>query len=110
VNKVETKVVLTFSVEESQVLGDTRRRLLRDRLGSRLTRSGAIVIHASRFRERHRNEEDARARLAHLLREALLPRRRRKPTRPTEASRRRRLEAKRQRARLKRNRGPIRDE
>ena len=110
VNKVETKVVLTFSVEESQVLGDRRKALLRDRLASRLTRTGEIVIHASRYRERRRNEEDARARLAAVLREALLPRRRRKATKPTAAAKRRRLEEKRRRAEIKRGRGRVRDE
>ncbi len=110
VNKVESKVILTFSVEESQVLGERRQTLIRQRLSARLTRSGEIVIHASRHRERRRNEEDARERLAAMLREALRPQSRRKPTRPTRGSKRRRLETKRRRGELKRQRRRIRDE
>ncbi|MEW6072135.1 MAG: alternative ribosome rescue aminoacyl-tRNA hydrolase ArfB, partial [Planctomycetota bacterium] len=85
VNKVASKVVLSFSVAESQALGERRQALLRERLAARLTRGGEIVVHASRHRERRRNEEDARERLAALLREALRPRRARRPTEPTEA-------------------------
>ena len=108
VNKVESKVVLAFSVEESRVLGERRQAMLRERLASRLTRAGEIVLHSSRHRERHRNEEDARERLAALLSEALVPRPERKPTKPTRASKRRRLDAKRRRGDLKRGRGGVR--
>jgi ribosome-associated protein len=105
VNKVETKVVLRFSVAESRALGERRRLLLLERLAPRLTGTGELVIHASRHRERSRNEEDARARLAETLREALRTPKPRKATRPTAGSRRRRLEEKRRRGEIKRVRG-----
>lgn len=104
VNKVASKVVLRFSVRESRTLGERRRALLLERLASRLNKSGELVIHASRFRERHRNAEDARERLAKVLREALQTPRKRVPTRPTRASRERRLSEKRQRSERKRAR------
>ena len=104
VNKVSSKVVLRFSVRDSQVLGEWRRARLLMRLAARLTRSGELVLHASRFRERHRNAEDARERLARLLREALHTPRRRVPTRPTRGSRERRLADKRRRSDRKRDR------
>lgn len=110
VNKVATKAVLVFSVEGSEVLGERRKAILRGRLASRLTRAGEIVIHASRHRERIRNEEDARDRLAALLRSALEPRPRRKATKPTRSSKRRRLEEKRRRGTVKRDRGRVPEE
>ena len=104
VNKVATKVVLRFSVRASRALGERRRALLSARLAGRLNRRGEIVIHASRHRQRARNEEDARRRLASLLREALRTPKPRKPTRPTRASRERRLTEKRRRSEVKRGR------
>ena len=106
VNKAATKVVLRFSVRRSRALGDRRRELIQRRLGHRLTDQGDIVLHAGRRRERSRNLEDARARLATLLRDALAPVRSRVPTRPTAASRRRRLDDKRRRGQRKESRRP----
>ncbi len=104
VNKVATKVVLRFSVTASGVLGPTRRARLQQRLASRLSGAGELVLHASRHRERARNLQDALERLATMLREALAVPRVRRPTRPTRASKQRRLEAKRRRGDLKRSR------
>jgi ribosome-associated protein len=104
VNKVATKVVLRFDVAGSAALAGRRRELLLARLGSRLTAGGEIVIHASRFRDRARNLEDARERLAAMLREGLRTPRRRVKTRPTRASRERRLEDKRKRSKRKQER------
>jgi len=106
VNKVATKVVLRFSVRDSRALGDRRRDLLLSRLASRLTKDGELVLHASRHRERPRNEKDARERLAALLREGLRVPRARKRTDPTRGSRERRLKEKRRRGDLKRDRRP----
>ena len=109
VNKVATRVLLRFSVSGSRVLGNVRRGRLERRLGRRLTRSGDVLVRASRFREQARNLEDARARLASLVREALQVPRARKATSPSPSSRRRRLEAKRQRGDLKRSRRRLED-
>ncbi len=105
VNKVESKVVLRFSLTESASVGETRRERLLARLQHRLTREGELVIHASRYRERARNLEEARTRLRELLREGLVVPKQRRATRPTAASKRRRLEAKRRRSARKRERG-----
>ena len=102
VNKVATKVVLRFSVQDSSALGETRRARLLERLGSRLTKEGELVIHASSYRERARNIEDARDRLAATLRDALTVPKHRVATKPTRASKRRRLNEKRQRSETKR--------
>lgn len=104
VNKVETKVVLRFSVLASRALGDTRRARLQKRLGGRLSNTGEIVIHASRHRTRARNVDDARERLAELLREGLATQRKRRPTRPTRGSKERRLKQKKSRGQIKKDR------
>jgi len=105
VNKVASKVVLRFAIASSRVLGERRKSLLFDRLQSRLTTGGELVLHASRHRTRARNLEDARERLATLLRDALQPQKRRVATKPTRGSKRRRLNEKRARGDLKRMRG-----
>jgi ribosome-associated protein len=104
VNKLETKVVLRWSVEGSRVLSPVHRDRLRAKLAARLTSEGELVLHASSHRERGRNIEEARARLAAIVAGALeVPKARRK-TKPTAGSKRRRLEGKRRRADVKRGR------
>lgn len=105
VNKVASKVVLRFSVKHSEALSEPQRHLILQRLGGKLCGEGEIVIHASRFREQARNLEDARERLAGTLSEALAPQKKRRKTRPTRASVRRRLDGKKRRGDLKRDRG-----
>lgn len=104
VNKLETKVVLRYAPGASSALSEEQRRLLEERLSARLSTSGELIVQASRFRTRARNLEDARERLASLLREALAPRARRKPTRPSRSSVRRRLSDKRHQGEAKRRR------
>jgi ribosome-associated protein len=104
VNKVETKVILRFSVAASPALTPAQRERLLAKLAGRLTVEGEIVIHASRFRDRARNVEDARERLAQTLSKALEEPRARRKTRPTKSSDRRRLESKKQRSQIKRER------
>lgn len=105
VNKVETKVLLRFSVRDSRVLGERRRALLLERLAARLTKEGELLVHSSRYRERRRNEEDARERLAVLLRDALAVPKKRRATRPARSAVERRLLEKRRRGERKRGRG-----
>lgn len=104
VNKVETKVVLRFSIPASRVLGAERRTRLEERLAPRLSGDGELVIHASRHRTRARNLEDARERLAELLRDGLRAPRKRRPTRPTRGSKERRLKEKKSRGQIKKDR------
>jgi ribosome-associated protein len=109
VNKVSSKAVLRFSVRRSRALSEAQRHLILQRLGGRLCGDGELVIHASRHREQARNVEDARERLALALREALAAPRKRKKTRPTRSSVRRRLEGKRRRGDIKKQRGKRHD-
>lgn len=105
VNKVSTAVQLRFDVARSPFLPEpVKRRLIR--IGAhRISNDGVLTIEAHRFRTRERNREDARIRLVELIREAAHQPKPRKKTKPTRASKERRLESKRQRAKTKRLRG-----
>lgn len=104
VNKVETRVELRFRLAESESLSAAQRERLMDKLQSRLTRSGELIVRADTHRERGRNLEEARLRMADLIARALEVPRKRKATKPTRGSKKRRLEAKRQRSETKRGR------
>ena len=109
VNKVETAVQLRFAAMASPALSQQVKERLVELAGQRLTLEGDIVITARRFRTRELNRQDARARLVELLRDAASPPTRRRATRPTRASKERKLEAKKQRSRTKRLRGRVGD-
>jgi ribosome-associated protein len=104
VNKVETKVDLRFRPAASRALGEAERARVLERLSGRLTEAGELVVVSAEHRDRARNLEAARARLAHLIAEALRAEKRRRATRPTAGSRRRRVEEKRRRSETKRAR------
>jgi len=102
VNKVSTAVQLRFDVHHSDSLpADVRARLLRSG-GRRMTAEGMLVIEAKRYRTQEQNRQDAIERLVSLVRKAAQPPAARKKTRPTAASKMRRLEAKRYRSQVKR--------
>ncbi|HET6435380.1 MAG TPA: alternative ribosome rescue aminoacyl-tRNA hydrolase ArfB [Xanthomonadaceae bacterium] len=104
VNKVATAVELRFDVAGSPSLPEAVRARLLARRDRRLTDAGTLVISAQRFRTQERNREDARERLAAFIAAGLRAPTPRIATRPTRASRQRRLEAKRGRSTLKRER------
>jgi ribosome-associated protein len=110
VNKVSTKVELRFDAANSTVLDDSVRERLLKLAGRRATVEGVIVLEAQSERSRERNRQDARERLVELIRRALVRPRKRKPTRPTRASKEKRLQEKNQRGRVKQKRGPVRGE
>lgn len=122
VNKVASAVQLRFDVNHSPALNpkpattpenlpatpDFRaqaaeriRARLRRLAGSRLTKDGVIVIEANRFRTQERNRADARERLFDLIRKASIEPKKRRPTKPTRASKERRLKAKKVRGAVK---------
>jgi ribosome-associated protein len=105
VNKVATAVQLRFDARRSRSLPDDVAIRLMKLAGSRLTQEGVIVITAQRHRTQERNREDALARLVDLIRQAAERPKPRRPTRPTLASKKRRLESKGKRAEVKRLRG-----
>lgn len=90
VNKVATGVQLRFNVLRASLPEDVRARLLL-LLGRKLTTQGEWIIKATRFRTQERNKQDALERLIDLLRRAAIPPKKRRKTRPTNASVERRL-------------------
>lgn len=104
VNKVSTAVQLRFDAARSPSLDEATRERLRTLAGSRMTSDGVLVIDARSFRTQGQNREDARARLAELLRQATIRPRRRQKTRPSRAAKERRLTGKKQRSDTKRAR------
>ena len=104
VNKVETAVQLRFDVRNSPSLPDYVKEKLERLAGKRLTNEGVLIITAQRFRTQERNREDAVERLVELIRQATERPKPRRPTRPTLASKKRRLEAKGRRSEIKKGR------
>ena len=105
VNKTETAVQLRFDVRRSPSLPDDVRARLERLAGSRLTQDGVLILVADRYRSQMRNREDALERLIDLIRDAAVPPKPRRPTKPTFGSQQRRLEGKAKRSDVKKMRG-----
>jgi ribosome-associated protein len=101
VNKTSSRVELFWNVRASKAVTEEQRALLLSKLGSRLTADGNIRVVASEMRSQSRNREIAEERLVETVRRALVVRRKRKPTRPTRASKEARLESKKRHSRKK---------
>ena len=104
VNKVASAVELRFDAARSPSLPEDVRARLLARRDRRITDEGVIVISAQRFRTQERNREDARERLAALVLAATVAPVKRVATKPTRASKERRLPGKRERSQVNRNR------
>ena len=104
VNKVESKVELRWTPGASGAFQGPDREWLLRRLASKLTSAGELIVTSSRTRDQLKNREDALAKLAETVRQALVRPKKRRKTKPTAAAKRRRLEAKKQRSRVKKNR------
>ncbi len=107
VNKISSAVQLRFDVRRSANLRPAVALRLEQLAGRRLTRDGILVIIAQRHRTQERNRADALERLVDLIRRAAVIPALRRPTRPTLASKRRRLAGKQARSQVKSLRGPI---
>jgi len=110
VNKVASRVEVRFTLDEADWIPAEVRSRLRELYPSRITVGGEFRVVSDRFRDQHRNLSDCLERIAGLLEAAAHRPRRRIATRPTRASRHRRLEAKRHRGETKRRRGGGGDE
>jgi ribosome-associated protein len=107
VNKVSTAVELRFDAARSPALSEPVFARLRALAGRRMTQDGVIIIEAQSFRSQERNRADALERLIDLIRRAAVPPKPRRPTRPTLASKKRRLDGKERRGRVKSLRGSV---
>ena len=105
VNKVSTAVQLRFDVARSPSLPEPVRERLIVPAGRRLTQDGVLILSAERYRSQRRNRDDALERLIELIREACEVDKPRRPTRPTLASKKRRLDSKQRRGETKKLRG-----
>jgi ribosome-associated protein len=104
VNTAATRVELTFDVTRSAHLSDADKRRIRVSLRRFIGADGMLRLESQTTRSQLRNRQDVIARFQSLLREALKPRKKRRPTKPTAASKERRLENKKRRGAVKRMR------
>jgi ribosome-associated protein len=102
VNKTASRIEITWNINNSRAITDEQREILTQRLTSRITAHGSIRVVASEFRSQKQNRDRAEVRLADLIRKALTPRKKRKPTRRPRAANEARLASKKLRS-LKKN-------
>ena len=107
VNKVSSRMTLRFDVAGSPSLDDPQRERILRRLSTRITREGVLVMHAQKHRSQAANRELLVERFTELLTQAFVRRKKRKATRPTKASRERRMQQKRRRSEVKKGRGRV---
>jgi ribosome-associated protein len=105
VNKVATAVQLRFDAAASPALSDEVVARLRIVAGSRMTRKGVVILTARRTRSQARNRQDALQRLVELIRKAAAKPKKRRPTKPSLASKRKGAERKKRHGELKKRRG-----
>jgi ribosome-associated protein len=101
VNKLATAVQLRFDVRRSPSLPNDVSVRLQRLAGRRLTNDGVLIITAQRFRTQERNRADAQERLVDLVRQATVAPKPRRPTRPSKAVKRKRLDSKKRRSSIK---------
>lgn len=104
VNKVETKVTVSWLLAESGIEDKNLLGLIAGKLKNRITSEGFLVVTSQKYRSQFRNKTDAVERLFLLIEKALLPEKPRQPTKPTFTSQMKRLETKRKRGTVKQNR------
>lgn len=109
-NTTDSAVLLRFDVANSPGLPDAVKNRLADLAGSRMTREGILVLRSEGARSQLLNRQDVRDRLIALIREATIVPKKRRPTKPTKASQKRRVEGKVKRATVKQGRGKVRVE
>lgn len=110
VNKVSNAVELRFDAARWDALPPAARPRLRRIAGRRMTNEGLIVIDAQRFRSLEQNRADAIERLVAMIRQSLVEPKPRRPTRPTRASKERRLAGKSRAAKTKKLRSRVRSD
>lgn len=104
VNKTSSRVEIFWNIASSRAISDDERSRLLAKLASKLTTEGSIRVVASDMRSQSRNRELAEERLADRVRRALIIPRKRRPTKPTRASKEARLEDKKRQAKKKKDR------
>lgn len=103
-NKTESKVELYWNLQSSQCLSEGQKNLLKQRLASRLTDQGTLILASEKHRSQYRNREEVTGRFMALIAASLVPPVKRHPTRPTRSSIEKRIQGKKIRGELKRSR------
>ena len=106
VNKVSTAIHLRFDINASSLPNFYKEKLLKLN-DNRISKDGVIIIKAQQFRTQKKNKEDAVTRLENLIKTAVATRKKRKPTKPTRASKERRLDGKTKQSQRKALRGKV---
>tara|TARA_Y100000782_G_scaffold36166_1_gene40591 strand:+ start:435 stop:836 length:402 start_codon:yes stop_codon:yes gene_type:complete len=106
VNKTSTKVMLHWSLKDSNVFSEDQKQRLYKRLQNKLTTDDQLVLSYDQSRSQHKNKDEVFKNLVRLLENGLLKPKRRKKTKPTLASKKRRLDSKKRNAEKKANRKP----
>jgi ribosome-associated protein len=104
VNKVSTRVELRFNIQKSALLDDTEKQTIFERLSNKINLNGELIIVSQSERSQLRNKEKAIDRFYQMLSKALMPKKKRLKTFPTQASKEKRLEEKRIQSLIKENR------
>lgn len=107
VNKTETRVRLRFALGRCDLIHPAARERLRRAHPGKLTDGGELLLVCATHRSRQRNIEEARERLAEIVRQSLVVPKSRRPTKPTKGSKERRLKSKKQRAQIKSGRKKV---
>lgn len=107
VNTTDSAVRLRFAFARSTAISEGVKERITVLRGRLINKEGELLIHAERFRSRQMNLDDARERLAALIRECLTPPKPRRPTKPTRSSQTRRVTGKRERSSVKASRGKV---
>lgn len=107
VNKVETAVQLRFNARKSPAITDAHFQRLKKLAGQRMSHQGVIQISANQYRSQDRNRSDALERLIALIAKAAIVPKKRRPTKPSKGAKLRRLEAKKKRSGIKKDRGRV---
>jgi len=104
VNKVSTKVELMFDIESSELLSDKQKKIISEKLANRITSEGILTLKCDETRSQLTNKEIVFERFANLIKTALTPVKKRRPTKPSRSSVRKRLDNKKKHSQKKSNR------
>ena len=104
VNKTESRVELSWNLQTTGCMSENQKQLVKQRLASRLTAQGILILAGEKFRSQYRNRLEVTERFFELIAASLVPPRKRHPTRPTRSSIEKRIQGKKIRGELKRSR------
>ena len=108
VNKVETAVIAYFNIIDSQILTEEQKRIVLEKLSNRINSEGSLVVKSQIFRTQLENREEAVKRVNELIASALKKKRPRIATKPTKASKEKRIESKKRSSQVKKGRKKLR--